>query len=126
MLWGMAVADELRQAVEALVAGAGPIQRRLVLAERHFVQVEPGELRSKLEHGLFMRIASGLVSTADEGLEPDEQSIEECVLTLDDSRATAIALDIMGLYELAASVPDAEKRALALLERSREHIDSGP
>jgi hypothetical protein len=114
MLWDMAAVDELRQAVEALVAGAGPIQRRLVLAERHFVRVEPGELRSKLEHGLFLRIGSGLVSTADESQEPDEQSIEECVLTLDDSRATAIALDMMWLYELALDVPGAENRSLDL------------
>jgi hypothetical protein len=92
-------AEQLRGAVEALVTGSGPIRARLQSAERHIREVASADMRSPAERHLDLRIGAGLVEAGD-----DDADIEDAIARLDESQATAIAKDILRLYELVLGV----------------------
>lgn len=88
---------------------------RLRAAEESFRGVDPEtDLDTDLERNLWHRIASSLVSGgADEDDEDDDGSPEAVAVSidaLDDDIAVLIARDMLRLYELTASRPDASLR----------------
>jgi hypothetical protein len=91
--------EPLQGAVEALVMGSGPVRSRLQAAERHLRAVASADMRSPAERHLDLRIGAGLVEAGD-----DDAEIESSIAELDESRASAIAADILRLYELVLGV----------------------
>lgn len=91
----------MRLAVEALIAGSGPVHTRLQAAEPHFAQIERSELRTRAERHLDLRIGAGLVEG---GEEDDALSVADSIALLDDSRAVEIAGDMFRLFELMAGL----------------------
>ena len=103
----------MRRAVDPLIVGSEPIRARLLVAEEGFRDVDrERDLVTELEKTLWDRIASSLVSG---GPEDDDDESGECstaavarsIESLDDDIASLIARDMLRLYELTASAPEA-------------------
>ncbi len=108
--------EKLRQAVEALATGPGPIQPRLQAAESFFHEVDDRELRTDPERHLNLRIGAHLVGAApdsdenpDEEAEADPATRARWTAALSDAQAAEIACDLFKLYELVAGLRDPDR-----------------
>ena len=105
----------MRRVVEALCTNPEPIRARLLAADKHFSDVNPSDLRGKMQWIFYHRIVAGLVEGGEESdAEADEKAIAESLAELDDARVIAIASDMLHLYELVSGInpPDAPCRWL--------------
>lgn len=102
--------EHMRLAVEVLATGHGQIRERLQAAERHFGLAFQGEMRTRAQEHLRLRIGAGLVEGSEENdatdLHADASNAEvaESIALLDEARAVEIAGDMLRLYELVAGL----------------------
>jgi hypothetical protein len=102
----------VRQVVDAVLTGSGPLRARLQTAEESFRALDPEtQLATGLERNLYHRIASSLVGGGAEGNEDSEDegspnALAASIAMLDADVAASIARDMLRLYELTANAPD--------------------